>query len=273
MKWIIDNILETSELEEFLKSKDIEVFNISARDRILMIKDLMSFLDRNKNELVMFHGTLNDAKWLNQFGSVQTYCNLESFQCNHYYPHYSNDLLNYPYSLVAYDDLRDKMMMNKLISSFGNNGCIFIRPNSGDKLFTGGILDIRDWDKQVRNLGYDNIYPSELVLVSEPANITAEWRLWIGNGKVIGYSMYKPLKLNCCPDEVIKFAEYAASHYQPDSLFVMDVCQCYQNSAISTYKIVEINSFGCSGLYKVNLEEMIPKAMEIAEDEYRRRND
>lgn len=268
MKWVIDNINETSELEGHLKELEIPVYNLSSKERILTPSSIDTFIDCD--EPIMFHGTLEDAKFLQRKNrkNILTFADLDRFKCSNYYHYYNHLLLNYPYSFVLFKDLKNKKMMNKLISSFGNNGCIFVRPDDGAKSFTGRIIDIRSWEKDIDSLSFNDIPDSTLCLVSEPVNIESEYRLWIGDGKVIGYSMYQPVKMNVCMDETIKFAEEAAKLYQPERLFVMDVCRASIEYSFPTEKIMEINSFGCSGFYKVDIPNMINQAIFIGEKFY-----
>lgn len=263
MKWIIDNINEDSLLEDLLREQGIEYITVENRDRF----NPPNFTEFCKNELVLFHGSLEMGKHLRRNTECAVYCDLQKYKCSTYYPQFADVLLNYPYSIVTYKDLKNKRTMNSLLRTHGNDGCVFVRPNSGYKVFTGKVVDIRNWQRDVDNMGFYDVVDDELVLVSEPKNIRAEWRFWIAGDTIIGSSMYQPLKMQFTVSDAVNYVEDVLKQikWRPEGLFVIDVCQ-----TDGEFAVVELNSFGCSGFYKVDLSTMIPAAMKFAQEIYER---
>jgi hypothetical protein len=157
--------------------------------------------------------------------------------------------------------------MELLYSMFGVDRTIFIRPDGGSKSFTGQLFHKETFIKDLDNLRRP---PEEIVVVSGPKDIDEEYRLVVGNGKYITGGQYKSKgKLQKAPEssvpqEAIDIAIVAANLYKPDPVYVIDIGMTYQGA-----KIVEINSFSCSGLYWCNLEKIVEQVSEIVYNDWR----
>src|SRR5204863_2899343 len=107
--------------------------------------------------------------------------------------------------------------------------------------------------------------PTTLVLVAEPRNVEREWRLVVAQGAVVAASQYFVRgDLNTapgCPAEVRSFAERVLTQvaWRPDPLFMLDVCE-----SEGALRVVELNSFSCSGLYDCDLAPVVAAASESA---------
>ena len=153
--------------------------------------------------------------------------------------------------------LEDK---TEIYKKWGIDNCIFIRPNSGDKLFPAQILPY-DSNKQFEEALYRiklyDIQDNDLCLISTPKNIKTEWRFFVtANGVITGanfkntYGTVTPVAI----DETTILGQLAISYanifvrateYIPNKVWVMDICEL-QNGK---FKVVELNAFSCSGIY------------------------
>jgi len=61
-----------------------------------------------------------------------------------------------------------------------------------------------------------------------------------------GYAISSPTHTEDI-DELHKFAEMIAKEYSPEPIFCIDIGVCRNQNEL---KLIEINSFSCSGLYK-----------------------
>lgn len=136
----------------------------------------------------------------------------------------------------------------------------FIKPNTDSKEFAGLVIDKDEFDNWYQKLitaGYFDETILELdVVVSEPKNIGMEWRVVIVNGKVITGSIYrqyqKVMPQLGMDEEVEILASFVATSKPPAPVFVVDICQTELG-----LKIVELNTFNCSGLYKCDVGKII----------------
>jgi len=107
-----------------------------------------------------------------------------------------------------------------------------------------------------------------LCIISSPKVIQSEWRLVIVNKKAVSGSQYRVMGEYKCssgyPKEALDFANKIASEdWQPDRAYVVDVAKCDDE-----YKLLEINSFSCSGLYYSDMEPIVRELSKIALEEW-----
>lgn len=220
------------------------------------------------NDCVVAYGSLQmisdvqrKVKWV-----PGAYCNLSYFECTHYYPRLQKYLLNNPCIMLPYGMLLGQKEF--LLSTIGNNNCLFVRPSSGFKIFSGTVIHQDNYEKDVEYLGFYDVEPEKMVVVAEPKNIQREWRLVIVDKKVVAASLYKEneklILREGCPVEVKDFAELVAHQWQPEAVWTMDIAQKYNNDL----KVIEIGSFSCSGLYACNKSDIIQAVSECAAKEW-----
>lgn len=195
---------------------------------------------------------------------VHAWCNLPQFKCSYYYPRLAPYMLNKEYCLLPYAELTRNEDM--IFRNFGIDDCIFMRPNSGYKEFTGQVYQRKYWNSIV--LSNVECRPEDLVLITTPKNIVEEYRV------VIGPSYNEPLqrivtlsrshvnrKLAPAVQDafesrwLVDFVHEVLynTHYEPDPFWVMDVAR----TSYTEYKILEVNSMSCSGLYCCNLKDLV----------------
>ena len=216
----------------------------------------------------VFIGSLNLSKKLRYFGcSYITYrgnwCNLPQYACHKYYPHLRGNLLNYDYVMLPFGDLWPRW--NDLQSYLGTES-LFIRPDAGDKPFTGMVVrdigDLRKIECTAR--------PDDLVLISTPKQIKSEHRIVVIDGVAVAGSMYRNQGLlseyGGLTEELKQYAEYIAKLHQPDRAFVVDIC--YPEGTGKTPRVVELNSFSCSGFYTCNTDVIVKEIASLAIREF-----
>jgi len=161
----------------------------------------------------------------------------------------------------------------------------FIRPDSGLKEFTGQVV----YDNQVisnyRPMWGNNrlgmMTPEEvqdtyrveddlLCVVARARYIEKEWRVVIGDKKVITGCQYKFRDELCesedFPEKVKEYAEKVAQcGWEPARVYVMDIA----SDVHGELGLLEINSFSSSGLYKCDLSKIVKEVSIIAENEWK----
>jgi hypothetical protein len=222
------------------------------------------------NQCVIINGSIKMCKLLKEElepGCYPlTYSSFEKYKCSAYYSHFGPYLFNDKYCMMSLKELvRQKY---DVWGHYGKDGMIFIRPDSGEKTFQAGLLDIID----VSAL-YDNNKDCEndLILVSTPKLIKWEGRFVVSRNKeIIAASTYrfqgKVTIIPSVPTETTKFCKELLNNttYQPDSVFCFDICE--DNDGVCW--LMELTSFSSAGLYACNKEDIITKVSAIAEDDY-----
>ena len=142
---------------------------------------------------------------------------------------------------------------------------LFIRPNSGNKLFAGFVSSIKNVETEIHALRSTNsILPEDLILINEVQNIIGEYRFIIGNRKVISGSQYKYKNVldirTDFPVEAERLAKKVADYpWQMDTCYTCDIA--ITNSGPF---IIELNSFACAGFYACNIDDIVLEISEIA---------
>jgi len=220
------------------------------------------------NDCVVFSGSLGfgkqfrkNAKWI-----PGVYYDKNNYKCTNYYPALGKDLVHYNYCMMPFGELIRQQ--DYLYQNFSRNRDIFVRPNRGDKIFSGKVVNKADFLKDMELFSFYDVDPSELVIVSQPSEIKGEWRFVVVGDKVVAGSQYAAHGCVGCseeyPQEAFDLAQKIAGIYQPDRVFVVDICKC-----LAGYKLMEVGCFSCAGLYDCNRHHIVEAVSEEALKEWR----
>lgn len=201
-----------------------------------------------------------EAKWV-----PCVYCNWKAFECTNYFPKLKNHLLNgEEYMMLPYGDLlRQK---EKIYHTFGVDDTVFIRPNRGNKIFTGEALKKEKFEKMVECLGFYDVQSSELCVITYPVNVVAEYRFIVVDGIIIAGSKYRPTREEVVGGSFWDYAQEVVSEtqYNPNRVWSIDVCV----TAGGRVKILEIGSFSSAGIYRCNTDAIVENVSRVALDEW-----
>ena len=141
-------------------------------------------------------------------------------------------------------------------------GEFFMRPVHDTKSLNGMVLDwptYSEWRDKVVNLGEDTgatLRGDTPVQVAQPKNILEEWRLWVVDGQIVTYSLYKShgrvFARPECPEDALAFARSQTALWIPARAFVMDVA-----STRDGYKVIEVNNINSAGLYAASVSNLV----------------
>lgn len=188
------------------------------------------------------------------------WCTIENFDCSEYYQHFSGYLLNEPFRILSIENALAQQ--KELFEQFGDQDQIFLRPTGMEKLFTGCCVSREDFASILHSVRYSN----RSVLVATPRQILREWRLIVCETAVITASQYRADGDLCpaagCPSECVQFVEELLTQvtWRPDPIFMLDVCETNDQ-----LRVVELNSFSCSGFYRCDPRPTVAKVIELVE--------
>jgi hypothetical protein len=174
--------------------------------------------------------------------------------------------LNENFDFAIWRDRYQGLLLNEdaTIQEFGklaSSEPVFIRPCSDDKTFAGLVIEpdaLRQWQSQVQDVADSNstLTPKTLVLAATPKPILREFRFFIVQGQVVTGSLYREAGRRCyssdCDQTAWDFAQSAASAWQPDRAFVIDVAVTYGGP-----KLIEINCLSSAGFYEADVDKMV----------------
>lgn len=267
MNWLLEKIVFDENLPKFIEaiqkqkhSFAVIEYNFLDADRVLKLFP--------SNSCVMTYGTLSLARHVINKSSwfPGAWCNLPKLECTHYYNYFGDFLLNKNYIMVPFGEL--KRQKEFLFNIIGLNKKIFARPSSGFKYFTGQLLNYDSFENELNYLE-KYIDDDKIVVCSSPKEIIEEYRIVVIDSKVITGSRYK-LKDSISSAElkedlILKYAQRIADFWSPEIAYVMDVGLTKE----SELKLIEINSFSCSGLYNCDIEKVVIAASAAAEKEFK----
>jgi len=216
------------------------------------------------HDCVLFYGSLGAARRIQRTvnWSPGVWMNLPNFECTTYFNKFGKYLLNNNYVMLPFGEL--ERQKDFLFSTLGVEGKLFMRPSSGMKLFNGSLVSRDNWVKDYELLSFYDVEPEKIVVVSRPQNILEEWRLMIVNGKVVCGSRYKPeLGPITLPDKVVDFGNEIAAIWQPDPAWTLDVARTEKG-----LRLIEINSFSCSGMYLCDKMPLVEAVADLAVKEW-----
>ena len=197
------------------------------------------------------HGTFSFILKCQKMGAM-TYANKEYFQWSNYARFIGNELLNSDYMIIPAIEM--SRLKYSVLAKYATDCKIFVRPDKGNKLFTGQIVDITEIDY------IGSLFNEHLVVISKPQSILGEWRFVMKRDtEILGVSLYRYqdnlVSVPSCPPAMRTYVQKVASNIKewPDELMTLDVAQLTDMS----FKIIECNSFSSCGLYAMDPEPII----------------
>ena len=269
--WIIENFAKEqsfAELTSAVEKLGYPLIKINGDYHHNILANLKS----SQKTCVMVNGTIKMCKIirdeLKDYCAPILYSDFPKYQCSAYYSHFGPYLFNDKYCLMSLKEIvRQKF---DVFGHYGKEGVIFIRPDSGEKTFQAGLVDIIDlstlYDSN-RDVEHD------LMLVSTPKNIKWEGRFIVSKYKeIIAYSTYRfqglVSKIPSVPSGASKLCQEILNkiEYYPDSVFCLDICEDNDGN----YWLLELTSFSSAGLYCSNKEKIAKRVSEIAWEDFNR---
>lgn len=262
MRWLVETgVFDDTEprLIKKLKELDIEVHTTGyiphSKEAPEQVKALHSGID------LIYYGSLNFAQQVDREEFVPgVFGPIEKFNCDHYYPAFGDNLLNADYTMLPYGDLlrRKDSLYQMHASDPSSNSCIFMRPVSGLKEFTGVPVHYNKFEDAVQLAGFYDVTPNTMCVVSSSKKIFKEWRFVVANKEIVTGSLYREGNLH---DEVETFeddpawiyAQEMSELYNPSGAWVLDICELEDG----TLKVLECGCVSFAGLYACDLEKFI----------------
>jgi hypothetical protein len=225
-------------------------------------KDIAGSESLPMDACVIFRGTLALMRHIEASRRWRPggWCMFQSLACSTYYAHFGPFLLNREYTFLPIAEA--VRLADSLFARYASGGQVFVRPDSVYKSFTGALTERSIFTHKFFGTTFD---PAALILIARPKKLAREWRLVVANGKVITGSQYRNAdtweEAPGCPDEVLRFAAsmFDSVAWRPAPMFIMDVCDSEDG-----LRLLELNSFGCSGHYLADLRTVVEAASEQA---------
>lgn len=188
------------------------------------------------------------------------YCTFKNYAVSQYYSVLKDMLLNVDSAIFSSTEVGtnpDRI--------FQDTDSVFIRPNSGHKPFAGQVVQISEFSRFRDTYLHQDVD----IVVSTPKNVEEEWRFFVRDGKAITGSLYRVNGVDLQSSEydakARDLAELAASKYQPDTIFAVDICK-----TADSYRVVEVISFSCAGIYMSDTKILVEHIAEQALADWRR---
>lgn len=265
VKWLLENDVFDSDLYPIfdeLQKQDIEYKTINHKES--NIKDLF-----DPEDCVVFYGSLGLSRIILKETSwvPGLYSDLPKFYCSYYYPRLSSELLNSDYIMLPFGELIRRKQF--LLDVLGKEGKVFVRPDSSFKPFTGKVISLATWDSDVKFLGFYDVEPEKIVIVSSPKIIHAEWRLVVVNNVVVSGCQYiknNEISIDSCPQAVMDYGNAVLNkfNFKPERAWILDVC-----STNDDLKVIEVNAFSTSGLYRCPQESIVREVSRAAMQDWK----
>lgn len=218
------------------------------------------------DDCVIPYSTINFGKFLKPY--YGSFLDEESLKFHNYHSklQMSNDVwVNGDFIITTFYDF--ELNFDKYANLFQTNK-LFIRPNSGSKLFTGlpitGIDDLQYQSNALRQLS--GVVDNSLIMVSTGKVIKEEYRFIVAGKNIIDGSQYSLMgdhnERHFYTTEAYNLADKVAkSGRTPTEVFTCDIAKMADGSV----KIVELNSFNCAGWYACEPEKIIKGVSEYVQ--------
>ena len=269
--WLIEDFTQDSWYRDLIKE-------VKKQGMECVVLDITNHFDLKPglikdNDCVVFQGSIQLFRKLKK--ELPAYplgwMTDHNYLCSQYYRHFHKYLFNNKHCFSTVSALKDNKWF--FYAAFGKEALIYVRPNGGDKAFTGQLLDLKDFDAFWEDDVKCNAKEVDLVVVSTPKNSRGEWRyICTSKKEIIGTSLYRyqgqqtyipsaPEKATALCKEILELGWY------PDPVFTIDIVEDMDGN----YWLLEINSFTAAGPYAAKKDLIVKRVSEIAVEEYGRR--
>lgn len=269
--WIIEKALVLNYdygalLIDELNKKNIK-YNIVEYKPFLGILADIDKIDPNLQPIVSY-GSIGFIKEINRLnkslipGAYYSDINFKITKYIHQFP--ENLFLNENYISLPYKQFKRSNIKN--LMSYFNSNSIFIKPDSGFKAFSGTNIDTENYDLETKTIealtsGTDDT----MCIISGSKTIYEEYRFTIANRKVVSGTQYMKngvLDIKKGYDEAaLSLAQKIADNeWQPDICYTCDIGRTGDN----IFKVIELNSFSCAGLYLGDISNIVDNINESA---------
>lgn len=268
MKWIIDGSMydvdSNVRLMDSLRKNNIDFQEVKYR-LFMSHNDIDDLIQIDTSCSYLSYGSINFITKLQKLPEIKpgSFCNFKGLECTSYYPKLKGLLVNNNHIITTWIDFITNS--TDYFKELGIDDCLFLRPNSGRKVFTGGVFSFDEYEDELETT-FRSVSSDTIIVIAPPKNIDVEWRFFVCFDKVITGSQFHKKGRLCISETYDKMAhdlaEYASTLYTPDPIFVIDIGKL----STGEYRIVELNSFSCSGLYACDTDTLVKEASLIVDN-------
>ena len=272
-RWIVENFTDSEDYRDLVRA-----IRDSGRDCFVIGRHNHFDFDASgytEPECIVVQGSIQMTKnirgRLPQGCYPVAYNSWDKYLCSAFYPHFQKFLFNDRHEFTTVKKLKEDRFY--FYQTYGKEALIFIRPDTGEKSFSGQLLDLQDFDRFWDNGIQCTALDTDAIIVSTPKTIVGEWRFVVTNRKeIVAQSTYQYQgKKTLIPSAPVGATELVKQvleiGYYPDSVFCVDVCQ----DADGNFWLLELTSFSSAGLYATNKDAVVKAVSEIAEEEWQKR--
>lgn len=126
-----------------------------------------------------------------------------------------------------------------------------------------------DTDYNALIKSYGGLDMDQLIVISDYKKVTNESRFAIIDGEVVDGCIYmidgEKINEHLFDDLAARYVNKIKDLYHPDKAFTIDIAF---NEHTKEYKVLEINSLCCAGLYQMDIDKIVNKMNELVEKDY-----
>lgn len=265
LTWLIENFTDSPDYQDLIEAvrKSGRVCHVIDKRNNFEFKP-----DAYRHEkLLLFQGSIQLGKLVKKSlpeSSPVLFCNDSAFLCTSYYPVFQDYLFNDRHVATTVNNLKNNKF--EYYARYGKEALIFIRPDGGDKPFTGQLLDLQDFERFWANNVVCNVADSDIIYISTPKEIIGEWRFVVSHSKIIAQSTYvfqnQKTLIPSAPKKATELVlELLKVGYHPDPVYCIDICQ----GKDELFYLLELGSFSHCGLYACDKDDIVKEVSELIE--------
>lgn len=272
MKWIIEKGLFKENLERLYIVLEKQGIDYEVVKYIPFQGGSYSF-----DSDCFFYGSLEFAAQLRKETECTIFSTPEFYDCTKYYPAFGEWLINGDYMMLPYGDLLRRAGFISEFFGMGEHRLFFVRPNSGEKTFTGMTMATKIIKQDMEFVErYSKIPPDTLIIIASAKKIYKEYRFIMRGNEVVTGSLYKidgnnETKLIKSEDEAFSFAKIIGgkAKYRTDPMWTLDIAELESGKL----GVLEIGGFSCAGWYDCDVDKIIKNVKQIFEGKEKIRNE
>ena len=148
-----------------------------------------------RNVQVWFHGSIQACVAAQEHTRWQVHAPWDALKCSSYYPKLQGfvgpdtALFQKGWRILPLGDFINERDL--LVDVLYETDTLFVRPDTNDKVFSGGCVSKSTWDENLKNILFYEPPMDTLIVIARPRQVVSEARFLVVNHRLVTGSYYK----------------------------------------------------------------------------------
>lgn len=211
-----------------------------------------------QNRHVWFHGSIQASVAAQEHTDWQVHAPWVELRCSSYYPKLQDYLFQKGWLVLSLGEFVNQRDILYCVADI-----LFVRPDTNDKVFSGGCVSLENWDASIKNILFYDPPMDTMVVVAVPRQVVSEARFLVVGRKLVTGSYYKiagsAIRLRITSESPIwaeaekLLAVCLQNQFDPSGSWVLDIAE----DTRGMWEIIEVGGTAYCGMYACDTDAFL----------------